>query len=336
MHAYLKWRLGTLAPFAVAAAFAFLLTPPPPGATALAEWIVSLVLVLLVAGFALVAPRTRLPDWAALPPALVYLASVALLREAGGGNDSGVGPMVLLPVIYLALHGSRRVLAATLVAVPLVYWVPLVVSDADRYPSSGWRIGALLAVLSIVLGVTVQRLHQREQRHARRLRTLAHTDELTGLPNRRAWDRALDAALSSARRRGEALCIAAIDLDRFKTVNDSQGHGAGDELLVDLARAWAGCLRGEDTLARTGGDEFAVTLPNCTLDGAEAVLERMRAAMGDATCSIGLCEWDGIEDPATLTRRADMALYAAKHGGRNRIVRDESRGTGRPALAPLG
>jgi diguanylate cyclase (GGDEF)-like protein len=322
-----RTRARHLAPFGAAAAAPYLV--PLPGGWAAAPLLASIGLTLLVAA-AIVAGRwDRWPDWAMLAPALTYLAAVVVMREAGGGNVSGVGPMVLLPVMWLALHGTRRVLAAVLVAVPLVYWLPILVEDGARYPDSGWRIGLLFAVLSATLGLTVQRLHDKVRSQAARLDRLAHQDELTDLPNRRAWLARLQQALALAGRRGEPVTVAFIDIDRFKAINDADGHEAGDALLVHAARSWSGVLRAGDVLARMGGDEFALLLPDCDAGAAGQVLARMRQVPMRATWSAGVTEWNGVEPAESLVHRADALLYGAKRAGRDRIF--AGAGDQRPA-----
>src|SRR6185437_3785242 len=102
------------------------------------------------------------------------------------------------------------------------------------------------------------------------LEDLAFTDALTGLGNRRAWERWLDAARDAARHDGEPLCVAIFDLDHFKAYNDANGHPAGDALLAGAALMWRRELRPTDILARYGGEEFAAALPACTLEGARS------------------------------------------------------------------
>lgn len=155
-----------------------------------------------------------------------------------------------------------------------------------------------------------------------RLEELAQTDELTGLPNRRALREALDRELQRARREGHPVCVGILDLDNFKRYNDALGHLAGDRLLVDASTAWRESLRGgTDLLARFGGEEFVVVLPT-TMDAAFETLERMRGKTPDGqTVSVGLARWDTHETADELLARADVALYAAKAAGRDRIER---------------
>jgi diguanylate cyclase (GGDEF)-like protein len=173
----------------------------------------------------------------------------------------------------------------------------------------GGHIGELLGVL--------------DERHAllRRLETLALTDQLTGLPNRRAWEDTLARELARAARDGLPVCVAVLDLDGFKRYNDELGHLAGDGLLSQAAEAWRAELRGGDVLARYGGDEFAALIPGRALDTAVVVVERLRrAAPGGCTCSAGVAMWDGAESATDLFGRADTALYVAKHSGRNQLA----------------
>ena len=134
-------------------------------------------------------------------------------------------------------------------------------------------------------------------------------DELTGLPNRRAWSAELPIAIERARR------------DHFKRFNDEFGHQAGDRLLKSATAAWSGQLRAVDQLARYGGEEFIALLPRATAELATGVLERLRAVTpAGQTFSAGVATWDGNETSEELIGRADQALYQAKDAGRDRIV----------------
>jgi diguanylate cyclase (GGDEF)-like protein len=154
-----------------------------------------------------------------------------------------------------------------------------------------------------------------------RLVDTAATDPLTGLPNRRAWDRLLRTGLLESRQVEKPLSIAILDLDCFKAFNDSRGHQAGDRLLREAAAAWKGALRQNDMIFRWGGEEFTVILPHCDRAQAIEVVERLRAATpGGQTSSAGVATWDGRESAEALFDRTDGALYEAKESGRNRTV----------------
>lgn len=175
--------------------------------------------------------------------------------------------------------------------------------------------------------------------HARRLRraeTERARDLLTGLPNRRAFERAVTRELERARRAGSGLLVGLFDVDRFKRVNDEYGHQIGDRVLVQVARRLESAFRETDLVSRWGGEEFAVLLPGVPPDDpaeAQAAFDRARQAVGSrplplgpglpplaTTVSGGLACWpaDGPDLPALL-RAADQALYEAKASGRNQV-----------------
>jgi diguanylate cyclase (GGDEF)-like protein len=156
---------------------------------------------------------------------------------------------------------------------------------------------------------------------ARQLHELVRVDELTGLPNRRAWSVELPLAIERARRDGVPVSIGLLDLDRFKRFNDANGHLAGDALLREASAAWHACLRAGDVLARFGGEEFIVLLPGAAAARACELLDRLRKATpGGQTVSAGAAEWDRLETSTELIARADAALYRAKSEGRDRVV----------------
>jgi len=157
--------------------------------------------------------------------------------------------------------------------------------------------------------------------HVALLNRQARTDELTALPNRRAWDEAILREVARAQRTGEPLCVALLDLDHFKAYNDRLGHQAGDAHLRRTAAMWRRELRAIDVLARYGGEEFGVLLPSCDPAMAREVIDRVRfATPNDQTASAGVVQFDGRESPESLLARADAALYRAKHAGRGVTV----------------
>jgi len=150
---------------------------------------------------------------------------------------------------------------------------------------------------------------------------LARTDGLTGVMNRATWRTDLADEITRAGRTGLPLCVMVLDLDNFKTLNDSHGHAAGDRMLKACASGWLEALRGPDQLGRIGGDEFAVVLPDCDLEKARIVAERVRRATPRATtCSMGVAMWNGMETGDDFLHRADEALYRAKREGRDRLA----------------
>jgi len=163
------------------------------------------------------------------------------------------------------------------------------------------------------------------------LEVMAHTDELTQVPNRRHFHTILDSELSRARRHNTPLCIAYVDLDHFKWINDTHGHEAGDVVLQAVASVISTNLRSEDSIGRLGGEEFCLCLPNTDTKNSLEPCERYRSLIENlsiqtesvtlsVTASFGLTRFLAESDDSNhLLARADEALYRAKHLGRNRI-----------------
>ncbi|MFN8108681.1 MAG: diguanylate cyclase [Thermoleophilia bacterium] len=201
-------------------------------------------------------------------------------------------------------------------------WGALIVGNttaAGLMPQTEGRLGHFASLVSLAVASAATR----EQ-----LTRLAITDPLTGLPNRRAFQDRLDAEVQRALRHGRPLSLVVLDLDRFKQINDTHGHDVGDRVLQEVAARLRSEVRGEETLARMGGEEFAWILPECTAADALQAAERARraiadtqfAATGRVTASFGVCGIEGTSGAAELFRAADAALYRAKAEGRNRTV----------------
>jgi diguanylate cyclase (GGDEF)-like protein len=187
------------------------------------------------------------------------------------------------------------------VAVLALYWVEPVCEPEEN-------VRATLVLLAAQAAIAIERAQL-----LWRLERIARTDELTGLPNRRAWREALPREMACARREGAPLCVAMIDVDGLKQLNDTRGHHAGDQLLRQNAAAWSSALRPVDLLARHGGDEFAAILSGCHMQDAHMLLERLvEATPHDRSFSAGVAEWDGVADADALMAVADARLYAAK------------------------
>lgn len=218
------------------------------------------------------------------------------------GGKLSAASFVILVVAYIAyprLHTESRV--------PLDTFLQVV---------SAFGFTSLFAYL-------YERARDRQER--RRLQQ-AEYDFLTGIPNRRGLMRFMDAQLYLGTRKNRPFSLVLLDLDDFKNVNDAHGHDVGDEALKAFAKRVQEQLRRSDLLGRWGGEEFAVVLPDEILAGAVAVAEKLRrhvaeqpfAPVGQITASFGVAEYVPGENVALLIKRADSALYRAKHGGKNR------------------
>jgi two-component system cell cycle response regulator len=165
----------------------------------------------------------------------------------------------------------------------------------------------------------------------KQLQRQAHTDELTGLVNRRRFMDVLDQELARAKRQGTDLSLAYLDLDHFKRINDDHGHEAGDDVLRTVASSLSGIQRAEDTMGRLGGEEFCICMPGTDIEDSLRPCERYRELIAalevksgplrlHVTASLGVTAFEPLaDDRATLLARADKALYRAKQGGRNRV-----------------
>lgn len=160
------------------------------------------------------------------------------------------------------------------------------------------------------------------------LNNLATLDTLTQIANRFEFDKILGHSMAVSRRYGRALSVLLLDIDHFKSVNDSFGHLVGDEVLKAFSELLRQQIRQSDIVARWGGEEFIVLLPDTPLSSAIKMAEALRQrieihpfpSVGHLTCSIGTAEFDTIEEADDLLHRADEKLYSAKHSGRNRVM----------------
>ncbi|MGY4514460.1 GGDEF domain-containing protein [Lysobacter sp. HA18] len=188
-----------------------------------------------------------------------------------------------------------------------------------------------LSVIAARLSGLRQKL--RDQRSAlasalEQVERLAVSDELTGLPNRRSMQALLERSIALSNRDVAPFCVAILDIDHFKAVNDELGHAAGDEVLRNVGRLGRDQLRATDVLGRWGGEEFLLVMPGAPDVGTTA-LERIREAVACGACpgrrvtlSAGVATHRPGEDADALLARADRALYRAKHDGRDRVALD--------------
>jgi diguanylate cyclase (GGDEF)-like protein len=195
--------------------------------------------------------------------------------------------------------------------------------------ATGVFIASILSVLIIFIGTYFLLISYRKSAENQ---YRAHHDPLTKLPNRTLFADRLSIALATCNRKQTKLAILFVDLDNLKTINDVNGHTAGDAVLVEVARRMKACLRESDTIARIGGDEFIILLPEVDAEvNVMNVAEKVRAAFLDpvdvdgfslkTSASIGVAVFpDHGQNASDLMNNADVAMYSAKSKGRNTIV----------------
>jgi diguanylate cyclase (GGDEF)-like protein len=257
-------------------------------------------------------PWKMLPAHLNAGPPLALVLVTFLLREGTGGLGDPVDyePLLILPVLWLALYGSRAELLTTVV----VGGLSLAASVAIYGGGAAWVKAALWPAVTALVGLRVHAL-------VAEVRRLSQTDPLTGAANRARWDNELARESARSQRSGAPLTVALIDIDFFKAINDKHGHRAGDQLLQASTTAWQRELRRNDCLARYGGDEFALVMPETTLEQAHEIIQRLRdATPAGITVSVGLAQTGASEQEAQLVARADSALYEAKRAGRGRVA----------------
>jgi diguanylate cyclase (GGDEF)-like protein len=216
--------------------------------------------------------------------------------------------LYVLATIYTAAFYETRAFVLYLVLQAASSGLILLTSGLAAAPAA-W---AVTVGTTTTVGVVVHLLREA-------LATAATTDPLTGLVNRRAFVPVLDRTHDQCRKSGRSLCLAVVDLDGFKGINDEQGHQAGDTVLVDVTAAWQAQLRKADVLARAGGDEFILLLPDATVEEATDVLRRMRTAVTQSF-SAGLVPITAEHSVEEALLAADRCCYAAKAAGGGQLV----------------
>jgi diguanylate cyclase (GGDEF)-like protein len=290
----------------------------------------------------------RLPPSALAIAQAVYAIGCIVAAYALIGPDRGCTLAILLVVLVFCAFAltPRQARSMSVFAILLLGTAMLVMNrlEPQRYGAPQELVHfalatcmlAAVAFLTGELTLLRQRLKAQKTELAEalaRIQEMATRDDLTLLANRRHMNELLAYEKQRHDRKGRTLCLALLDIDWFKRVNDTHGHAAGDQVLRDFARQAQSAVRGADTLARWGGEEFLLMLPDTELHAARQVLARIQAEISalrpvvrDAalqiTFSAGLTASRPEERIASAIERADRAMYAAKAGGRNRIVVD--------------
>lgn len=298
--------------------------PHPEGASMLAFGALAATSGVIAAVIWAGARRIGRPAMHFAAAASCVAACVAVALD--GEPSTGTQIMLLWPTLYAAYFFEGRAVVAHLALICLSY---VIVTALDGFPDLAFiRLSNTCGAI-VGIGIVVAMLRRRLVDVMRELSDAAVTDALTGILNRRGFERELQRALARAGEQGECLSLIIGDLDHFKTVNDLYGHEVGDRVLKATARALIRSTRVDDVIARIGGEEFAVVMPATSLADGHAVAERLRSAVassvdpaaGRVSISVGIAMHPsaGVE-AAELLRAADRALYGAKQNGRDQVL----------------
>jgi diguanylate cyclase (GGDEF)-like protein len=315
------------------------------------EWVVTSVTCLATVGGSWLLLRGAPRLWREWDPHFVLVPTVAvavLLSELVWAAPEVRHPiLVVWPVVLIFLAGYAGFLTALLLTALMTCGYLCAVTmagPAGMRPEVEGILAAVFFITNLFAGIVLGRI--RRQRLAlaaarAELSRLVYTDPLTGLPNRRHFAERFDAEVARVTRYGGSFTLALVDCDHFKNYNDRHGHPAGDDALRELGFLMREQLRASDSVARLGGEEFAVLMVGTDPASAAAVAERVRMRIADhtfgatndtLTVSVGVASApQDARTPDALFRLADQVLYAAKAQGRDRIVlADEIAAVTRP------
>jgi diguanylate cyclase (GGDEF)-like protein len=254
-------------------------------------------------------------------PIGVALVSYALATTAVTASDSAV--LFALPVLWQCLFFGRRGAGAILFLVATGEALALHALGRYGYPER-W-VDVMVSTTAIAVVVTA--LEERNERLLATVSMEARMDPLTGLLNRRGFDERAAAELTPALREAQSFALVIFDIDHFKLVNDQWGHDVGDRVLRHVGKLLREQARDVDILARFGGEEFVVLLPDTDIDGAQAFADRVRESLVRRTgglpsvrLSAGIRDGEPTSEIVSLLAEADLALYEAKRAGRDRTT----------------
>ena len=265
-------------------------------------------------------PWRRMPGWVQTLPPLTFFVLVALLIDVDGGSGSSFSPLVLLPVLWLALYGTREQLLAGILGGVAVFIVPIVSLGAPHYPPGHWQTPTMWMVTTALVGTVIQELVREMRVRASRVVNVSLTDELTALPSRGTWNERLPQELGRARREAWQLSVALFVIDGLDEVRSERGAEAADALLRETAFAFSTKLRGTDMLVRYSDDALACAFPGCSLGGAVQIASGLRALIEETPVSAGVACWDGAEDAGSLMARVCSAVDDSRTLGSDMVM----------------
>jgi diguanylate cyclase (GGDEF)-like protein len=263
-------------------------------------------------------------------PTLFYVWSLAetvvvvYVTRLDGGSSSPLDALLFLALTYAAVAYSPYGVVAMGGVMTVCY---LLVVELPGVTTEGMFFMVIMGSFTLICAMASANSWANYDRQVMLIRsqeTLASTDPLTGIPNRRAFMERVSNAVDAPESRPRVVCL--IDLDGFKGVNDARGHAAGDAVLKAVASTLSAVVRETDTVARLGGDEFAVLADISATSSGEVLAERLRAAVAlvgadrGVTASVGVAEVEPGDDVEDLMHRADAAMYRSKTAGGNRCT----------------
>jgi len=280
-----------------------------------------------------VSADTPLPTFEALAPAarllVVHARSISAARSMRGSLSAGSLAREAERVEADAIEALERSDAAVTARINDRTLAQIQTAERLRRYVTWLLLGSVGGLTGLF--IAYRRVQIRERAAQSRIERLAHFDMLTGLPNRALLIDRLNQESARAKRGARPFAVLMFDLDGFKKVNDTWGHGAGDQVLRQVGTRARACVRASDTVGRLGGDEFLAILPETTLEGAQGVAEKLRAALREpyevakeTTANVGASVGIAVfpqhgTDAEDLQRAADGALYHSKQEGKNRI-----------------
>jgi diguanylate cyclase (GGDEF)-like protein len=258
--------------------------------------------------------------WSVLTTAIVVIGT-----RLDGGSSSPLDGLLFLTLTFTAVAYPPYGVVAMGSVMTGSYFLFVELPDVSTSGAFYLTVLASITLICAMSSANSWAAHDRQVMLIRTQETLAATDPLTGIPNRRAFLERVTSAVADAAW-GHQTVVCLVDLDGFKAVNDAGGHAAGDAMLKAVATALGGAVRETDTVARLGGDEFAVLADTSVSSSGEMLAERLRTAVAQVggvrgvTASVGVAEVEPGDDVGDLMHRADAAMYRSKTAGGNRVT----------------